>query len=408
MSIPKPGPAAAFPPALPIPEEVLAIARQLEAAGFETWCVGGAVRDNLLQRENKDFDLATAATPGDVQRIFSHTVPLGVEHGTVAVLDRHRRPHEVTTFRRDVKTDGRHAVVEFGVSLDEDLARRDFTINAIAHHPLRHEWRDPFDGRGDLGKGIVRAVGEPERRFREDYLRILRAIRFSTRFGFAIEAATWAAARAESPGLQHLSAERVRGEWFGALVSAERPADVVKRWGEVGALERWLPEIDETRSEGLDRFPTRDPVLMTAYLSRDPAATLTRLRAANAETERGRRVAAHRDRWPDPARDGDVRRWMSSAFASVDDLVILAAVSDPTAGARLGDAVTRVRAAGAPLSLGDLVVTGRDLQDIGVPAGPGLGVILRRLLGVVLADPARNTKEHLLEAAKALAAEPRT
>src|SRR5688500_11342637 len=125
--------------------------------------------------------------------------------------------HEVTTFRRDVKTDGRHAVVEFGASLDEDLARRDFTINAIAHHPIRHEWRDLFEGQSDLGRGVIRAVGDAERRFQEDYLRILRAIRFATRFGFVIDPATWAAARAHAEGLKYLSGERVRAEWFRSL-----------------------------------------------------------------------------------------------------------------------------------------------------------------------------------------------
>jgi tRNA nucleotidyltransferase/poly(A) polymerase len=117
------------------PKVVLEIADTLENAGFETWCVGGAIRDALLGHAHLDWDLATSATPDDVRRIFGHrrTIPVGVEFGTVGVLDRTGKMHEVTTFRRDVKTDGRHAEVEFGVSLDDDLARRDFTINAIAY-----------------------------------------------------------------------------------------------------------------------------------------------------------------------------------------------------------------------------------------------------------------------------------
>src|SRR5438445_6596617 len=115
-----------FPPRLPIPDEVLKIAQRLEQAGFETWCVGGAIRDNLLGVENHDFDLTTAAPPQEVQRLFKRTVPVGVEHGTIAVLDQQKRQHEVTTFRKDIKTDGRHAVVEFGVSLMDALAPRDF------------------------------------------------------------------------------------------------------------------------------------------------------------------------------------------------------------------------------------------------------------------------------------------
>ena len=171
------GKGVTFPARLSIPEAVLGIARTLEAEGFETWCVGGAIRDNLLGEADQDFDLATAARPEDVQRVFPRTVPVGIEHGTVAVLDRERRPHEVTTFRKDVRTDGRHAEVEFGVSLQDDLARRDFTINAIALDPVDGHFIDPFGGHDDLEARRIRAVGRAEERFAEDGLRVLRAAR---------------------------------------------------------------------------------------------------------------------------------------------------------------------------------------------------------------------------------------
>src|SRR2546429_4760013 len=170
-----------FPSQLPIPSEVLKIAKKLEDAGFETWCVGGAIRDNLLRLENHDFDLTTAAPPPEVQRLFKRTVPVGIEHGTVAVLDAANQPHEVTTFRKDIQTDGRHAVVEFGVSLMDDLARRDFTINAIAYHPIRHEWRDPFQGEQDLEKKLIRSVRDPNWRCQEDHPRALRQPRVAGR-----------------------------------------------------------------------------------------------------------------------------------------------------------------------------------------------------------------------------------
>src|SRR5207244_3738847 len=181
-------------------DAVLRIAKQLEGAGYETWCVGGAIRDNLLKVENHDFDLTTAAPPDEVRRLFKRTVPVGIEHGTVAVLDQQNRQHEVTTFRKDIKTDGRHAVVEFGVSLMDDLARRDFTINAIAYHPIRHEWRDPFHGAEDLEHKLIRSVGDANWRFQEDYLRILRALRFSARFEFRIHPRTLEAAKANIQG----------------------------------------------------------------------------------------------------------------------------------------------------------------------------------------------------------------
>ncbi|MEO6878775.1 MAG: CCA tRNA nucleotidyltransferase, partial [Gemmatimonadaceae bacterium] len=189
------------------PKAVLEIADRLEAAGFETWCVGGAIRDALLGHAHLDWDLATAAHPSQVRDLFGgrRTIPVGVEFGTVGVLDRDGKMHEVTTFRRDVRTDGRHAEVEFGVSLNDDLARRDFTINAIAYSPSLREVRDPFGGQDDLARRLVRAVGDPEARMREDRLRALRAIRFAARLDFAIDKATRAAIVASAPFLGRLS-----------------------------------------------------------------------------------------------------------------------------------------------------------------------------------------------------------
>ena len=193
------------------PEAVREIVARLERAGHETWCVGGAVRDALLGHAHKDWDLATAATPPQVMRLFKRTVPVGVEFGTVGVFGDDRVLHEVTTFRHDVSTDGRRAVVKWGATIDEDLARRDFTINAIAYHPIRHEWKDPYGGVTDLlEKKEVRAVGVASERFREDYLRILRGARFAARFRFCIAKETWEAMTENAPGMVGLSAERVR------------------------------------------------------------------------------------------------------------------------------------------------------------------------------------------------------
>src|SRR2546428_101003 len=196
------------PAGLPTPPEVLKIAQKLEASGYETWCVGGAIRDTLLELENHDFDLTTAAPPAEVRKLFKRTVPVGIEHGTVAVLDRHNRPHEVTTFRRDIKTDGRHAVVEFGVSLMDDLARRDFTINAIAYHPGRHEWRDPFHGADDLEHRLIRSVGDPNWRFQEDYPRVLRGLGFSAPVEVRIHPRTPEGPKGDGEGVGHLPAVR--------------------------------------------------------------------------------------------------------------------------------------------------------------------------------------------------------
>jgi tRNA nucleotidyltransferase (CCA-adding enzyme) len=392
-----------LPSRLPIPGAVLSIAETLEAAGFETWCVGGAVRDNLLRLPNKDFDLATAARPEEVQRLCRRTIPIGADHGTIAVLDRDGHSHEVTTFRRDVTTDGRHAVVAFGVCIDEDLARRDFTINAIAYHPLRYEWRDPFGGEGDLELRVVRAVGNARDRFREDYLRILRALRFAARFGFDIEPATWEAARAHVEGLCALSAERVRDEWFKGLSTARRASEIVGLWGEIGALERWLPEAVEGwrgKGEAVDRLG-RDPVLITAFLSTDPRIALERLKCSRAEIERGARVGEWRGREPTGEDPVEVRRWLSQVADATDDLVAIAAAEGRAA--RLGVAVRAARICRAPLAIADLAIDGNDLRRIGVKPGPGMGRILKQLLDDVLEDPARNSADYLATRAKRLA-----
>ena len=388
-----------FPPRLPIPPDVLQIARKLEDAGYETWCVGGAIRDNLLGAENHDFDLTTAAPPDQVRRLFRRTVPVGIEHGTVAVLDRQNRTHEVTTFRRDIRTDGRHAVVEFGVSLTDDLARRDFTVNAIAYHPLRHEWRDPFKGADDLAHKLIRSVGDPNWRFQEDYLRILRALRFSARFEFRIHARTLEAAKANAQGLAQLSAERVRDEWFKGILTAKRVSRLLGLWVEVGAARIWLPEIrDRGAGSGtvrvLDKLP-RDPVLITAYLASDPASLLTRLKGSSKDIERGRAIGQWREKYPEPKHLPDVRRWLSQVGEYADDLLALQ-MAGTAPRSPLPKIVASIRAAKDPLTLKELAVNGKDLIAAGVRAGPEVGETLERLLADVLEDPTRNTRTQLL------------
>jgi tRNA nucleotidyltransferase (CCA-adding enzyme) len=391
------------PPTPVIPAEVLEIARTLESAGYEAWCVGGALRDALLGHPHADYDFATSATPAQVMALFRHTAPVGEKYGTVGVLDRRRVLHEVTTFRRDVTTDGRHAVVAYGVSLDEDLARRDFTINAIAFHPLRQEWRDPFGGRADLERRTVRAVGDPAQRFREDYLRILRCVRFAARFGFSVDPATWAAAVEAGPGLAQLSAERVRDEWYKGLRTARSVPELVDLWRRVGAADRWIPELAGISAGRLEptaevRLEQRDPVRLTALLIDDPAAVLRRLRASNADIERAAAMA----RGPGAPAGTDaraVRRWLAGVGRAADDLLALYAMRKGRSAPWAGE-VAAVRERRDPLARGDLAVTGRDLQALGF-AGPRLGEVLGVLLDRVLDDPSLNTRDALLAIAGA-------
>jgi tRNA nucleotidyltransferase (CCA-adding enzyme) len=388
-----------FPASVPVPEEVVEIARTLERAGHEAWCVGGALRDTLLGDPHSDFDLATSARPQEVQRLFKRTAPVGVEHGTVGVIDRARVMHEVTTFRRDVRTDGRHAVVEYGASLEEDLARRDFTINAIAYHPLRSEWRDPHGGERDLEARVVRAVGEPAARFREDYLRVLRAIRFAARFDFAIEPATWAAAREAAGGLGRLSAERVRDEWFKGVRTAKDLRTLVRLWHASGAAAVWLPGLapeDGTPSPELSP-PPRDPVVVTALLAGDPAGMLRRLRGSNAEIARAEAMARG-PRRPGGAGEAEVRRWLAAVGSAADDLQALHRLRE-SAEAPWAETARRIRERGDALTRGDLAVGGRDLEALGI-RGREVGEALAALLDRVLEEPDLNTRERLLELAR--------
>ena len=381
-----------------LPDEVVGIAATLERAGFETWCVGGALRDRLLGSPAMDVDLATAARPEEVRRIFPRTVAVGARFGTVGVLDSQRVLHEVTTFRKDVETDGRHAVVEFGATLEEDLARRDFTINALAYHPIRQEWRDPHAGAADLQGRVIRAVGNPATRFAEDYLRILRALRFAARLRFTIEPATWRAAAAAAPGLAGLSAERVRDEWFKGLATAQSIAALVTLWHEVGAARVWLPELTAGYPFPDDPPAIRDPVILTAGLCDQPDQVLERLRASNEEIARARALRTG-PLTPAGTDAPSVRRWMAEAQDAADDLIQLA-------GLRAGGVpewsavVAGIRSRGEATSRAGLAVSGADLLAIGVPAGPELGRLLSRLLDAVLEDPALNTREALLALAE--------
>lgn len=235
------------------PAAVLELARKLDDAGHDIWAVGGAVRDALIGAPVGDWDLATSARPEEVRRIFRRTVPIGIEHGTVGVLARDGVLYEVTTFRRDVETFGRHAVVEFAHTIDEDLARRDFTFNAIAWHPIHDEIRDPFDGLADLKSATLRTVGEPADRFAEDYLRILRALRFAGHFVLDVETRTWDALRAAVPHLTELSAERVREELFKVLAKTPHASAALRLYADSGALAALYPELAALVGLGLPR-----------------------------------------------------------------------------------------------------------------------------------------------------------
>ena len=414
---------------------VLAIARRLEAAGFEAWCVGGALRDALLGDHPLDWDLATTAHPSDVIGLFGRrrTIPVGIEFGTVSVLDEEGTPHEITTFRRDVRTDGRHAVVEFGVSLDDDLARRDFTINAMAFRPRTGELRDPFGGQADLAARLVRAVGDPDERMREDRLRALRAIRFAARYRFEIDPPTRAAIDRSAPFLGRLSAERVLQELVKTMEQVDRPAEALRVWRDSGAFATLIPalrDVEDVALATVDALPRVTPVRtnpqrtvnrLAALFLDVPVAELRRaLSDLRASKHQAGWVAALVDGWRRVGRDmeralvrGDVpdvqvRRWLAAVGRLHAGAFLRVAAARWSARAAAGDEAPSAAAVRAlhrrmrrslyvdPITIGDLRIGGDELRHLGIPAGPIYAKILQALLEQVLEEPARNTPEALL------------
>ena len=229
-----------------IPKYVDLIINRLESAGYEAYIVGGAIRNTLLNKEPKDYDIATNAIPEEIEEIFNdfRTIVAGKEFGTIVVSQK-EGDVEITTFRREGDyIDGRRPEwVSFSNNIIEDLSRRDFTINAMAYN-VETGLVDPFDGKKDLEKALIKTVGDPEKRFQEDYLRILRSIRFSSELGFTIEENTFKASKKYVYNIEKVSAERIREEFFRIILS-EKPSSGIMNLEEMGALNIILKELSD-------------------------------------------------------------------------------------------------------------------------------------------------------------------
>jgi poly(A) polymerase len=349
--------------------------------------VGGCVRDTLAGRPVADIDLATPDTPDAVVAALRAAglkwAPTGLKHGTVTAISAHRG-FEITTLRRDLETDGRHAEVAWTDDWREDAARRDFTINAMSMARDGTVF-DYFDGIPDLRAGRVAFVGDPAARIAEDYLRVLRFFRFHARYGTgAPDPATLAALRRAVPGLSRLSPERVWSELKRILLAPD-PAGSVRLMAELGVLGAILPEAAaaEALARLIEAGAPADPILRLAALAPgDSAGLAERLRLSTAERTRLEDLAGPA---PDPSLDGAALR-RALADTPGDVLIGRSWLAHGREGAPLRD---RLAATPSPR----FALAGRDALALGVPPGPRVGKLVRAvrewwLEGGCLADPA--------------------
>ena len=328
----------------PIPQEVLFVLERLNAAAFEAFCVGGCVRDTLLGRSPADWDVTTNALPEQIKACFAdcRLLETGIRYGTVTVLV-DQMPIEVTTYRADgVYLDHRHPEqVSFSSKLEDDLARRDFTVNAMTYHPAQG-LIDVFGGEDDLHAGILRCVGDPARRFEEDALRILRCLLFASELGFSIEQKTDAVLREKRESLSSISGERIR-ESLLRLLCGTNAEQVLQEYPEV--LLPLLPQL-------LPMSKRRIRHLLDVLGEQRFFALLDRTEQQGGEVKQAR---------------GDAKELIAREKAS---------------------------------QLPKLAITGRELLSLGIPAGPELGAILEQLLGMVADGKIENAQTALLKAAK--------
>ena len=442
-----------------VPEPVVTLLETLWSAGHGAYIVGGSLRDALLGRPAEDWDLATDALPEQTQELFPDAVYEN-RFGTVAVR-RRRHEYQITTFRsdHDYADFRRPHRVEFGTSLEADLARRDFTVNAMAwgatpvdDAKLPAALVDPFGGRADVTRRVLRAVGDPETRFKEDALRMVRAVRLAATLGFSVEPDTLAAIRDQAPLVAHLSGERIAAE-LGKLLAAERPSIGLKLLAETGLLDTISPELAAQRGVVQNKIEGEDlwqhtlrtvdatpahPVVRLAALVHDigkPATQadghfyghetvgaeharklLERLHEPRIVTERvAHLVRQHMFKYESGWSDSAVRRFIGKVGRDVlDELFALREADNVGSGvAPAADGLDELRAriaaelaSGPVLDRYALLIDGNDLiVEFGLKPGPHLGRILDALVERVIEDPALNDPPALLMLARDLVAD---
>lgn len=435
-----------------LPDSVISILSRLETGGFSAYIAGGAVRDMLMDKTPHDYDIATSARPKEVKSLFKRTIDTGIKHGTVTIVE-NKNSYEVTTFRHDGEyADGRHPQsVTFVEDVREDCARRDFTINAMMYNP----WSgilDYFGGQDDIERGLIRCVGDPETRFKEDALRMLRAVRFSAVLSFKIEDATWKAIKKCAVLIKKVSGERILEELNKILLS-ENP-DYIRKLHECGLLRYIMPELERCFGEPQKnkyhvydvgehimqtvKYTPKDIVLRWAALMHDigkPCCSSTdqnglihfyghhresgriavdllhRLRMDNDTIRDIAVLVENHDVRVEPAQPA-VKRMMARTGEILFEKLMLLQTADnmaknteyfPEKKKRIDKVYQiykEILAERQPYLISHLAVNGKDLIRMGYKPGREIGDVLKRLMDEVIINPKLNNREYLLRLTK--------
>ncbi|MCK5605524.1 CCA tRNA nucleotidyltransferase [Candidatus Pacearchaeota archaeon] len=429
------------------------IIKTLNSNGYEGYVVGGWVRDMILGIPSADIDIATNATPEQVAQLFKKVIPTGIDHGTVTVLY-DGAAYEITTYRHDITTDGRNATIKFADTIEEDLSRRDFTMNAIAYNPITDEYVDPFNGVKDIKRKHIKCVGDSDTRFKEDHLRMLRAIRFYASLGkdWSIDTKTYHAIKDNAALINKISKERIKAEIDKCFTKADRADKMFYKMKECGLLKHILPELEECFGfdqhkyhkwdvfvhtlEVLGAVPKEYPLIRWAALFHDlgkPASCenygtddmsfhkheliskgiaisiMKRLRFSGDDKRYiANLVKCHMFQCSKTLTDGAIRRFIVKLGVEyIDDICILKWAdrcgnplkkSGPLdiANTNLKKRALKILEEDAAFKITDLSINGKDIMSLlNIPAGPAIGKILKALLEEVLDSPSLNTKEIL-------------
>ena len=391
-----------------IPEYVRAVMDALEAAGHRGYLVGGSLRDLLRGVVPHDYDLTTDATPDEMIGIFRdfHTIPTGIAHGTLTVMSEHH-PIEVTTHRVDgAYTDARHPEeVSFSRRLSDDLARRDFTVNAMAYHP-EVGLADLFDGRGDLARGVLRAVGDAETRFTEDALRILRGFRFAAQLRFEIERETLAGAMRAAEGLAKISAERITAELCRLLECPDAQRALELLLGAGCGKYVFFDTVQGVKPISFEGLPVDAALRLAAILPHadveEARALCKRLKTSNAFlTDVCGYLAASRA--PLPVSVYEARVFLLKHWHHWQGGLAIKVVN----GVDIGEVEAlcrRLSRDGSVVEIRRLAVNGKELQDALGVRGAQTGALLARLQDMVLREDVENKRAALMAAAEKICA----